>query len=185
MPFSFSINDLHECGACNAHYRACEAREALGVESDADPIPLSVWWNLPSTTVGDMLWSAVKILRAVEGIDRADVSRRLAEVFVRHVRRLRSAIDPFDATLVDDVLAAYEAKTDAHAIRMVIPPRISEALRRYEHGNAHDPNTIWGFYAIEDLLDVLAESTLAPVVQATHAEDVKADLFELFEVKAA
>jgi hypothetical protein len=56
--FSFSADSLRKAAACNFAARCQEMEEHLGhlLRSD-EPLSTEIWWNLPSTSEKDMVWS--------------------------------------------------------------------------------------------------------------------------------
>ena len=76
----FSIDDLRRERACNFDTRVAQVREAVPCVGDFDPIPVSVWWGLPSTTALDMAWSLPLLGDVGEDMARALSGRCLAFV---------------------------------------------------------------------------------------------------------
>jgi len=59
---TLTIASLREHNACDLDDRIADLRRVLPDAADDDPIPLRIWWDLPSTSILDRWWS----LRAVE-----------------------------------------------------------------------------------------------------------------------
>lgn len=59
---TLSIASLRTHHACDLETRIADLRRVLPDVTDDQPVPLRVWWDLPSTSVLDRCWS----LRAVE-----------------------------------------------------------------------------------------------------------------------
>ena len=58
LTLTLTINDLRRVGACSLDNRIKDLCETLGREVPSDEaVGLGVWWNLPSTSVADMVWS--------------------------------------------------------------------------------------------------------------------------------
>lgn len=62
LTLTLSIASLREHVACELDRRIADLRRVLPDVTEDTPVPLRVWWGLPSTSVEDRWWS----LRAVE-----------------------------------------------------------------------------------------------------------------------
>jgi len=67
VSLTLTIASLREHSACNLDKRIADIRRVLPDVTDNTPVPLRVWWDLPTTSVENRWWSLRAVEPALEG----------------------------------------------------------------------------------------------------------------------
>ena len=108
--FSFSADSLRKASACNFADRCREMEEHLGhlLRSD-EPLSAEIWWNLPSTSEKDMIWSF-----RLDPLNCPFVCVDLGLFFASRVLPVYEQLFPKDKRLHTAVEAAQAWREDQH-----------------------------------------------------------------------
>jgi hypothetical protein len=107
MQLTLTIADLRAHDACDLYERIVDlTRELPSVQEDT-PVPLSVWWALPSTSIADRFWS----LRCVQ--PRVVAKQLGVSVACLAARRVQHLVDMAHRAVCLAAIEAAEAWAEA------------------------------------------------------------------------
>jgi hypothetical protein len=155
---TLTIASLRRHDACDLDDRIADLHRVLPDAADDDPIPLRIWWDLPSTSIPDCWWS----LRAAEPQLE---SRRLA---VRAVclaaRRVLPLTREQDRSVCVEAIEAAEAWADEPTAERARACQIA----------ANAANAAYAAYAANAAYAAAARAAAADAAYAAYAADATA-----------
>ena len=185
MTLTLTIASLRGHEACGLDERIADLRCALPDVEEDTPVPLRVWWDLPSTSISDRWWSLRAVEPQFEGQRLGVRAAALAARRVLHLERERdrpvclAAIEAAEAWAEDPTPEQAEM---ARAAAAAAPAYTAAAAAAYAAAAAAAANTDADAYAAASYAYA---ANAAAAVRAADREAQRLDLDRLLDVLEA